>query len=79
MWKKLSSHQKILYVNIKNVLTKKEKRHKNADKKVCDRTIEYYWKRRKCLKYMKGEVFMRYGKKNGKKMPKQRGNQNWNK
>ena len=42
-------------------------------------TVEYYWKRRKYFKYKKGEVFMRYGKKNGKKVPKQRGNQNWKK
>ena len=46
---------------------------KNTKKKVCDRTVEYYWKRTKCSKYKKGEeVFIRYGKKNGKKVPKQR-------
>ena len=64
----------------KNLIYERQKRVdeegetvKNVIKKVCDRTVEYYQKRRKCLKYKKGEeVFIRYGERNGKKVPKQR-------
>ena len=62
----------LIYERRKRVDEESEKA-KNANKKVCDRTVEYYWKRRKCSKYKKGEdVFIRYGKKNGKKAPRQR-------
>ena len=65
---------------LENLIYERQKRDdekiekaKNANEKACDRTVEYYQKRRKCLKYKKGEdVFIRNGKKNGKKAPKQR-------
>ena len=61
-----------IYESQKRVDEEREKA-KNANKKVCDRAVQYYQKRRKFSKYKKGEeVFIRYGKKNEKKAPKQR-------
>ena len=34
---------------------KEKEKAKNANKKACDRTVEYYRKRRKCSKYKKGK------------------------
>ena len=62
--------ENLIYKLQKRVGKEREKA-KNANKKVCDRTVEYYRTRRKFSKYKKGEeVFIRYGKKNGKKAPK---------
>ena len=64
--------ENLIYERQNRVYEEREKA-KNADKKVCDKTVEYYQKRRQCSKYKKGEeVFIRYDKKNRKKAPKQR-------
>ena len=64
--------ENLIYERQKRADGEREKA-KNANKKVCDRTVDYYRRRRKCSKYKKGvEVFIRYGKKNRKKAPKQR-------
>ena len=64
--------ENLIYERQKRVYEEREKA-KNAYKKVCDRTVEYYQKRRQCSKYKKGEeLFIRYRKKNRKKAPKQR-------
>ena len=63
--------ENLIYERQKRIDEEREKA-KNANKKVCDRTVEYYRTRRKCSKYKKGEeVFIRHRKKNGKKAPKQ--------
>ena len=70
--KVIQSSENLIYKRQKRVDEEREKA-KNANKKVCDRTDEYYRKRRKCSKYKNGEeVFISYGKKNGKETPKQR-------
>ena len=62
--------ENLIYQRQKCVEEEREKA-KNPNKKVCNRTVEYYRKKRKCSKYQKGEeVFIRYGKKNGKKSTK---------
>ena len=72
MQKVIQSSENLIYERQKRVDEEREKA-KNANKKVCDRTDEYYRKRRKCSKYKNGEeVFISYGKKNGKETPKKR-------
>ena len=62
-----------LIYELQKRVDKEREKAKNANKKVCDRTVEYYRTRRKFSKYKKEEeVFIRYGKKNGKKAPKQK-------
>ena len=69
--KVIQPSENLIYERQKRVDEKREKT-KTANKKVCDRTVEYYQKRWKCSKYKKGEeVFIRY-EKNGKKGRKQR-------
>ena len=68
----IQQSENLIYERQKRVDEEREK-VKNASKKVCDGTVEYYRKKRKFSKYKKGEeVFIRYGKKNRKKAPKQR-------
>ena len=50
----------------KRVGEEKEKA-KTANKKACDRTVEYYRKRRKCSKYKKGKRVYQVWEKTGKK------------
>ena len=69
--KVIQPSENLIYERQKRVDEEREKT-KNANKKVCDRTVEYYQKRWKYSKYKKGEeVFIRY-EKTGKKGPKQR-------
>ena len=70
--KSIQTLENLIFEHQKRVDEKREKA-KNNNKKVCDRTVQNYQKRRKCSKCKKGEeAFIRYGKKNGKKAPKQR-------
>ena len=71
MCKKVIQPSENFIYEIQKLVDEEREKAKNAYRKVCDRTVEYYRKKRKCSKYKKGEeVFIRYGKKNGKKAAK---------
>ena len=71
-YKKLSSHGKILYMKVKNVLTKKEKRQETLTRKSMIGQLSTTGREGSAQNITREEVFIRYGKKNGKKAPKQR-------
>ena len=64
MCKKVIQPSENFIYEIQKLVDEEREKAKNAYRKVCDRTVEYYRKKRKCSKYKKGEeVFIRYGKK----------------